>query len=91
MSGPDSAPSFVPHSSWLQKHHLSDQQFSWSFLATMTLVGAILRLLELTGQSLWVDELLTWQAIKPGSGLSFWTQVTDTIQGPLYLDRKSVV
>ncbi len=85
MTGPDQTPSFVPHSRWLQRTSFSDDSFSWGFLATMTVVGALVRLLELTGQSLWVDEMLTWQAIRPLGELGFWEQVADTIQGPLYL------
>ncbi len=81
----DQAPSFVPQSHWLHPPRLEDRNFGWTFLLAMTLVGGALRLLELTGQSLWIDELLTWQAIRPGSGLGFWVQVGDSIQGPLYL------
>ncbi len=85
MALPEQAPSYVPHPHWLQRSHHTDKEFSWTFLVAMTLVGAALRLLELTGQSLWVDELLTWNAIRPGSDLGFYEQVFDTIQGPLYL------
>ena len=85
MALPDQAPSFVPDPHWLRAVQVDDRDFSWSFLLILSVVGAALRLLELTGQSLWVDEMLTWQAIQPGGGLNFWQQVGDTIQGPLYL------
>lgn len=85
MASPDQEPSFVPHRNWLHRPQFIDDGFGWTFLISMTLVGALLRMLELSGQSLWVDELLTWRAIQPGGELGFWEQVTDTIQGPLYL------
>jgi len=85
MARSDQAPSFVPHPRWLHPPQVQDKEFSWAFLTAMTLVGAVLRLLALTGQSLWVDELLTWNAVQPGGDLRFLEQVLDTIQGPLYL------
>jgi hypothetical protein len=55
-----------------------------AFVLAMTAVGAILRGSALTRQSLWVDELLTWQAIQPGPGHHFFESLLATIQGPLY-------
>ncbi len=77
--------SLVPHSRWLHSVRTAETDFSLPFLLSMTVVGGVLRLLSLTGQSLWVDEILTWNAIRPGGDLGFWEQVRDTIQGPLYL------
>jgi len=77
--------SFVPASGWLRSASNEDQDFSFVFLLSMTAVGAVLRLFELLGPSLWVDEILTWHAVRPDAGLHFWEQVRDTIQGPLYL------
>lgn len=54
------------------------------FLFVMTLLAAVPRLLGLRAQSLWVDEILTWHAVRPGHNLDFWEQLHDTIQGPLY-------
>jgi len=85
MALSDQAPSFVPDPQWLRSPQVSERELSWTFLVVLTLVGAALRVYELTGQSLSVDELLTWQAIRPGDDLSFWQQITETIQGPLYV------
>jgi len=57
----------------------------WTFVLVLTAVAAVLRLFALTRQSLWVDEILTWQAIQPGGSLLFVEQFFDTIQGPVYL------
>lgn len=81
----DPSPSFVPPPRWVEAPAPGDHKVSGPFLLALTLVGAGLRLLDLAGPSLWVDELLTWQAVQPGSGLGFFEQVGDTIQGPLYL------
>ncbi len=85
MALPDRAPSFVPHPHWLRAPQVSERDFSWTFLVVLTLVGAALRMYELTGQSLGVEEVLTWQAIRPAADLNFWRQVTETIHGPLYV------
>lgn len=77
--------SLVPPSGWMQPVARSEAEFSLGFVVSMTLVGGLLRLLFLVGQSLWVDEILTWHAVRPDAALSFWEQFRDTIQGPLYL------
>jgi 4-amino-4-deoxy-L-arabinose transferase-like glycosyltransferase len=51
----------------------------------VTLLAAVLRFFRLGGQSLWVDEAMSWQTIRPGADLAFIEQITDAIQGPLYL------
>ena len=50
-----------------------------------TVLGAVLRFYQLTGQSLWVDEMLTWLMIRPGIQAGFFEQIFDSIQGPLYM------
>ncbi len=85
MPRSESTPSFVPHPQWLQGKQVEETACSWLFVGSMTLLGGVLRLLSLTGQSVWVDELLTWKAVQPGGGLRFLEQFFDTIQGPLYL------
>ena len=85
MAPSDHAASFVPPPHWLAGADRDAADFSGRYLLLMTVVGIALRLLLLTHQSLWVDELLTWQAIQPGGALRFGEQFLDTIQGPLYL------
>jgi 4-amino-4-deoxy-L-arabinose transferase-like glycosyltransferase len=76
---------FVPPADWLADVDApSEGAPGAGFLLGMTLLAAAPRLLGLRAQSLWVDEILTWQAIQPGIGLDFWEQLHDTIQGPLY-------
>jgi mannosyltransferase len=76
---------FVPPADWLADVDAPlDGAPGAGFLFAMTLLAAVPRLLGLRAQSLWVDEILTWQAVRPGFGLDFWEQLHDTIQGPLY-------
>ncbi|MBK7045883.1 MAG: glycosyltransferase family 39 protein [bacterium] len=76
---------FVPPADWLADVDAPNEGAPGAgFLLGMTLLAAVPRLLGLRAQSLWVDEILTWQAIRPGIGLDFWEQLHDTIQGPLY-------
>lgn len=76
---------FVPPADWLADVDAPNEGAPGAgFLLGMTLLAAVPRLLGLRAQSLWVDEILTWNAIRPGIGLDFWEQVHDTIQGPLY-------
>jgi 4-amino-4-deoxy-L-arabinose transferase-like glycosyltransferase len=76
---------FVPPADWLADVDApSEGAPGAGFLLGMTLLAAAPRLLGLRAQSLWVDEILTWQTIRPGAGLDFWEQLHDTIQGPLY-------
>jgi len=76
---------FVPPADWLadvDAPHVGAPGAGFLFL--MTLLAAVPRLLGLRAESLWVDEIMTWHAVRPGAGLDFWEQVHDTIQGPLY-------
>lgn len=76
---------FVPPADWLADVDAPNEGAPGAgFLLGMTLLAAVPRLLGLRAQSLWVDEILTWNAIRPGAGLDFWEQLHDTIQGPLY-------
>ncbi|MFO7607725.1 MAG: glycosyltransferase family 39 protein [Candidatus Krumholzibacteriia bacterium] len=75
---------FVPPAGWLGPAAGEAPGLSAPFLVAATLLGAVLRLAGLTRQSLWVDEAMTWQAVRPGAGLQFLEQVRDSIQGPLY-------
>jgi len=54
-------------------------------IVLLTLAAAALRLLRLDHQSLWVDELMTFQQIRPDRNLDFWEQIRQNVQGPLYL------
>ncbi|MFT5234568.1 MAG: mannosyltransferase [Candidatus Krumholzibacteriia bacterium] len=84
MKQPDLS-SLVPPAEWMQRDSESEQTVPWSFVMTITAFAAVLRLYAISSQSLWIDELLTWQAIQPGGELRFLEQFLDTIQGPLYL------
>lgn len=77
--------SLVPPSDWAVSSDAEPVGISPGFLLLVTLLGAVLRLFSLTGQSLWVDELLTWQMIRPGIPAGYVEQLLDTIQGPLYM------
>ncbi|MBK8166034.1 MAG: glycosyltransferase family 39 protein [bacterium] len=76
---------FVPPADWLadvDAPHVGAPGAGFLFL--MTLLAAVPRLLGVQAQSLWVDEIMTWQSVRPGAGLEFLEQIHDTIQGPLY-------
>ncbi len=76
---------FVPPADWLADIDTPSVGAPGAgFLFVMTLLAAVPRLLGLRAQSLWVDEILTWQAVRPGHNLAFLEQLHDTIQGPLY-------
>jgi mannosyltransferase len=76
---------FVPPADWLADVDAPQEGAPGAgFLLAMTLLAALPRLAGLTAQSLWVDEILTWHAVRPGIGLDFWQQLHDTIQGPLF-------
>ena len=77
--------SLVPPPNWASADRTGEVGLSSGFLLIATLLGAVLRLYSLTGQSLWVDELLTWQMIRPGVPAGFIEQILDSIQGPLYM------
>ncbi len=77
--------SLVPPPDWATADRTGEVGLSSGFLLIATLLGALLRLYSLTGQSLWVDEMLTWQMIRPGVPAGFIEQILDSIQGPLYM------
>lgn len=76
--------SYLPPAGWLDDVKSTREGPGLLFLLAMTLVALVLRFYRLDGQSLWVDELLTWAMVRPGHGLHFWTQTLDSIQGPLF-------
>jgi mannosyltransferase len=76
---------WAPADAWLQPGREGEEQGPLAGpLVLLTLLAAALRLYHLGQQSFWIDEALTWQGIRPGAGLSFWSQMADSIQGPLY-------
>ncbi len=77
--------SFVPANNWLDHNSEESTGVSAGFLLAVTLLAAGLRFYHLAAPSLWVDEILTWNMIKPGADLHFWPQIWDAIQAPLYL------
>ena len=77
--------SLVPPADWAADRSAQNTGLGPGFLIMATALAAVLRLYELTGQSLWVDEMLTWQMIRPGIPAGFWEQILDSIQGPLYM------
>lgn len=86
MSNVADKSAFVPEGDWLHEPgQSSGQGVGTPFLWGATLLAGILRIYGLMSQSLWVDELLTWQTIRPDVGLCFSEQIFDSIQGPLYL------
>jgi len=85
MSRPGSAGSLVPPSDWAAGPSIDREPVGTGFLLIVTLIAAFLRLYALSGPSLWVDEMLTWQMIRPGIGAGYLEQVFDSIQGPLYM------
>lgn len=83
---PDLSPkTLVPHSTWLKTGSATDVTLGPAYLLLITLLAGFLRFYMLTGQSLWIDEIMTWQMIRPGAGLNFVEQIRDAIQGPLYM------
>lgn len=85
MSRETAAHHLVPPPDWLDTRAPDDEGPSTGFLLAVTLVAAALRFIDLTGPSLWVDELLTWQVVRPGPDRIFHEQILDCIQGPLYM------
>lgn len=77
--------SLVPPPDWAASQNVDKPGLGPGFLVVATVLGAVLRLYALTGQSLWVDEMLTWQMIRPGVPWGFFEQILDSIQGPLYM------
>ena len=85
MPQPESHRSFVPPAGWLEDLPAAETGAPLRFLLLATLLGGALRFLQLAEPSFWVDEMLTWQALRPDSNPGFWEQFTDTIQGPLHV------
>ena len=86
MSNVFDSSSLVPEDDWLQGSKQADGLGAGgSFLLGATLLAGVLRIYGLMSQSLWVDEMLTWQTIRPGAEIHFLEQILDSIQGPLYM------
>lgn len=85
MSSKATARPLVPPTSWLKSEAPAEKALGPGFLVLITLLAIFLRFYNLTGQSLWVDEVMSWATIRPGIGLNFVEQIRDAIQGPLYL------
>ncbi|HPF70059.1 MAG TPA: glycosyltransferase family 39 protein, partial [Candidatus Krumholzibacteria bacterium] len=79
------ARSLVPPDGWLGPVAAERAPVSPGFVWAATALALLVRLAGLTSQSLWVDEIMTWRAVRPDAGLSFLAQIRDAIQGPLYL------
>lgn len=75
----------VPPPGWLDEAAPGDDGPSGAFLLGVTVLAAVLRLLQITGPSLWVDEMMSWNMVRPGIGHPFAEQILDCIQGPLYM------
>ena len=54
-----------------------------AFLLAAIAVGLVLRFVDLGGQSLWVDEMISLQLATYASGAEFWHGLLDDIHGPL--------
>lgn len=85
MQNRGSSQPLVPAAAWLEPDSADDNPLGPGFLLMVTALALFLRFYSLTGQSLWVDEIMSWASIRPGAGLHFAEQIRDAIQGPLYL------
>ncbi|MCP4571992.1 MAG: hypothetical protein GY838_06520 [bacterium] len=85
MTETDRHSPLVPPRGWLREEGPELAPISPGFLMAATALAALLRLTALTGQSLWVDEVITWNLVRPGVGLTFLEQIRDNVQGPLHL------
>jgi len=77
-------PSLVPPAGWLDPGAPVREGCGAAYLLLVTLLGLGLRLLNLDGMSLWIDEAFTWNLVAPGRGHDFATQILGAYQGPLY-------
>ena len=55
------------------------------FLFLVILVAGLLRLFHLGSMPMWIDEYALWKICNPGPGHSFFEQLLDNYQSPLYL------
>jgi hypothetical protein len=81
----DPTRALVPPPGWLRGAQDGPRGVPARFVWAATLLAAVVRLVGLTAQSLWVDEIITWRAVRPDAGLVLLEQLRDAIQGPLYL------
>ena len=75
---------FTLPNDWLSDGKTESSAIDPRFLVLVTILAAGLRLFAIDSQSLWVDEIMTWEQIRPDIGFGFFTQMLDSIQGPLY-------
>lgn len=85
MNAKSTATSWAPAAAWLAPENGAGDTLGGRYLLLVTLLAAVLRCYRLTGQSLWVDEIMSWAMMRPDAGLNFLEQIRDAIQGPLYL------
>jgi hypothetical protein len=84
MTTASSHGSYLPPTGWLDVPEVEKEGPGPLFLLAMVLVGLALRFFMLDSQSLWVDEIMTWEMVRPGVGLDVWYPTLDYIQGPWY-------
>ena len=56
----------------------------WRVVAALTILAAVLRLIHLGAQSLWVDEILTLAVATPKPGFPLGQLLLHNIHGPLH-------
>lgn len=76
--------SLVPPASWVDPPADRGAGCGAGYLLLVTALAALLRLWQLDGMSLWIDEIMTWNLIAPGRGFGFVAQMLAAYQGPLY-------
>jgi hypothetical protein len=76
--------SLVPPAGWVEPRTDRDAGPGAGYLLLVTALAALLRLWQLDGMSLWIDEIMTWNLVAPGRGLDFVDQMLAAYQGPLY-------
>lgn len=75
-------PPVEPASSTAPRAHTPDPAVLWQIVGA-TLVGAVLRLFALGRQSLWIDEVFTWNSADVGQPLRL-SHLLENVHGPLY-------
>lgn len=77
--------SLVPPRGWLDQQRPPELDGPGAgFLVALTLMALVLRLVNLGGMSLWVDEVFTWELVSPQVGGDFASRILAAYQGPLY-------
>jgi len=55
------------------------------YLFSIILLGAVLRFIHLGNMPMWIDEYALWKICNPGPGHSFFEQLLDNYQSPLFM------